>query len=176
MEKARFDDLYLRGEHEEVHHTVIPLPEAEPAVAANAFCSVGHRGKEWVFCALNVFPTDGRHLMVFSYRRRNRRFVEPFVDEHLRMTYGTRREIAGSKMLLDVCETISLKPSHRESLGAEQSAAIGGYYFWSTVEELEGFLGLLSCERSERFVESMSRVPNRVSGDDPRINLFRPVA
>ena len=176
MEKARFDDLYLRKEHGEVLHTVVPLPEAEPAVAANAFFSVGQRGRSYVYCALNVFPADGKHLMVFSYRRRNRRFVESFVDEQLRMTYGARRELAASKMLLDVCETISLKPSHRESLGAEQSAAIGGYYFWSTLEELEVFLGQLSSEMSERFIESVSDVPNHVSGDDPRINLFRPVA
>jgi hypothetical protein len=176
MEKARLDHLYLRADYGEVLHKVVPLPESEPSVAANAFCSVGKRGTEWVFCALNVFPANGKHLMVFSYRRRNRRFVERFVDKELMMTYGTRREQAASKVLLDVCETITLKPSHRESLGAEQSAAIGGYFFWSTLEEFEGFLGQMSPEMSEQFMESVRDVPNRVSGDNPRINLFRPVA
>ncbi len=174
MEKARYDDLFLGGEYEEVLHKVVPLPEAEPAVAANAFFSVGQRGKEWVFCALNVFPADGRHVMVFSYRRRNRLFVNKAV-EPLMMTYGTRRELVASKMLLDVCETITLKPCHRALLGAEQSATIGGYFFWSTLEEFEGFLGQLSSEMSEQFMASVSDIPNRVNGDDPRINLFRPM-
>lgn len=176
MEKARLDDLYLRVNYGDVLHKIVPLPEMKPSVAANAFFSVGMRGKEWVFCALNVFPADGKHVMVFSYRRRNRRFVERFVDKHLMMTYGTRREIAASKVLLDVCETITLKPSHRESLSAEQSAAISGYFLWSTLEESQVFLGQVSPEMSKQFMESVKDVPNQVSGDDPRINLFRSVA
>jgi hypothetical protein len=175
MEKARLDDLYLRADFGEVMHKVVPLPEAEPAIAANAFFSTGKRGKDWVFCALNVFPAHGKHLMVFSYRRRNRRFVERFVDKELMMTYGAKREQAASKVLLDVCETITLKPSHRESLSAEQSGTIGSYFLWSTLEEFEGFLGQVSLEMSEHFMDSVRDVPNRVSGDDPRINLFRPV-
>lgn len=174
MEKVRFDELYLGGGYGEVLHQVVPLPASEPAVAANAFFSVKQRGNEFVFCALNVFPADGKHVMVFSYRRRNRLLVNKAL-EPLMMTYGRRRELEASKMLLDVCETITLKPSHRASLGAEQSAAIGSYFFWSTLEEVEGFLGQVSSEMSGQFMESMNDIPDRVRGDDPRMNLFRPV-
>jgi len=174
MEKASFDDLYLRGGHGDVIHTVVPLPEAEPTVAANAFFSVGQRDKEWVFCALNVYPSDDKYIMVCSYRRRNRLFVNKAV-EPLMMTYGARRELVASKLLLDICETITLKPGHRESISTEQSAVIGDYFFWSTLEELEEFLGQLSPVMSERFIESVGDGPNRVSGDDHRINLFRRV-
>jgi hypothetical protein len=175
MEKFRFDDLYLGSDYGDVLHKVVPLPEAEPAVAANAFFCVGQRGKEYVFCALNVFPAEGRHVMVFSYRRRNRLFVNKAI-EPLMMSYGAKRELEASKMLLDTCETITLKPSHRDTLGAEQSAVIGRYFFWSTLEEFDGFLGQLSPEMSEQFMGSVSDIPDRVRGDDPRINLFRPVA
>ncbi|QIN78660.1 alpha/beta fold hydrolase [Rubrobacter marinus] len=70
-EKRKLDGLHLAGAHGEVAHEVVTLPGRSPSLAVSGFFSAASTnvGERW--CALNVFPSNGDHHMVFSYRRFN---------------------------------------------------------------------------------------------------------
>jgi hypothetical protein len=67
-EKEAFDGTYLGGEFGDVEHEIAWTLPSPPSLAVSSFFSVrcNSRTHRQLPVALNVFPHDGRHAIVFS--------------------------------------------------------------------------------------------------------------
>lgn len=180
-EKREMDRLYLAGDYGRVGHEVVRLPKGEPALAVSAYFSSGAfsfgatRGKER-FCALNVFPQDGRHIMVFSFREGGRLMAKRMLVGGLRYYAEQDREQPASRLVLEHCDDPLLRPSVYESFSEEQKQTIRGYYFQTTMLEQINASPVFPAELRARAEKSIRNASGDVRDNDPRINLFRAVA
>ncbi len=175
-EKSAYDELYLRRDFGAVEHQAVTVQVAEPSVAASTVFYPARAGSRTFCTALNVFPEDGRHKALFSYRRENRRVIAPLADR-LRMTRGEERERAVSEILLRRCENLIVRPSLCEKYSEWQRAIIRAYFWNTAVADLEAFTGKVMESHEDRFDVSGADLHDslyREYGGEPRLNLFRP--
>lgn len=180
-EKREMDRLYRAGDYGRVGREVVWLPAGDPALAVSAYFSSGAvsfgstRGKER-FCALNVFPQDGRHVMVFSFREGGRLMAKRTLVGGLRYYTEKDREQPASRLVLEHCEDPVLRPSVYDSFPDGQKEAIRGYYFQTAMLEQINASPVFDPELRARVEKAVRDVSGDVRYDDPRINLFRAVA
>lgn len=179
-EKRKMDLLYLAGDYGRVGSEVVWLPEADPALAMSAYFSTGAvafggvKGRER-FCALNVFPQTGRHVMVFSFREGGRLMAKRMLVGGLRYHVERDREQPASRLVLENCDDPVLRPGAYDSFCAEQKAAIRGYYFQTAMIEQINTSPVFSPELRSRAERAVMDASGGVRKDDPRINLFRAI-
>lgn len=178
MEKLAYDDLYLRRDFGAIEHQAVTVQVAEPSLAASTVFYPARAGRRTFCTALNVFPKNGRHKALFSYRRENRRIITPLADD-LRMMRGEERELAVSRILLSRCENFILRPSLCEEYSRGQREIIRTYFWNKTVADLKGFISKDAESYGDRFDASGADFHgfiDRVYQGDRRLNLFRPQA
>jgi hypothetical protein len=177
-EKREMDLLYLAKDFGRVGREVVWLPEADPALAVSSYVSLGAtffgptRGRER-FCALNVFPQDGRHAMVFSFREGGRLMAKNTLMRELRYHAQKDREQPASCLVLKNCVDPVLRPSVYDSFSDGQKGMIRGYYFQTAMLEQINASPVFSPELRARAERAVMDASGGVREDDPRINLFR---
>lgn len=180
-EKRKMDLLYLNKDYHRVGTEVVRLPKADPALAVSAFFSTGavifgsERGAER-FCALNVFPQDGRHVMVFSFREGGRLLAKRNMVGALRYHAEKDREQPASRLVLENCEDPVLKPSTHDAFSDEQKSAIRGYYFRTAMMENVNASPMFTPELRASVEQEIRKAGGAVRDNNPHINLFRSVA
>lgn len=128
-EKGVFDEAYLSGQYDVVEHEVAWMPASSPSLAVSSFFSIGrspYNGEE-LTVSLNVFPFDGRHAVVLSFRRPARRAAQDLLWA-LKTTIGDERFRAVSRLVLKSCENFVLRPGLYDSFGKKQKRVIGDYF------------------------------------------------
>jgi hypothetical protein len=163
-EKSAFDQAYLDGRFEEVEHEIAWTPLAPPSLAVNSFFSLGcnSRTEREMPVALNVFPHNGRHAVVVSFRTPSKSLAQGLVFA-LKQTTGEERFRAVSRLVLKDSENFVLKPSLYESFGEIQRQLMRDY-FVRTVN---------MYKYGHREIEP---VPGLVRDNDvDKLNLFRAV-
>jgi len=121
--KFRYDEAYLNGDFETVEHAVFDLDAPVPSLAASTMFSMRRVGRDEAFVALNIFPHDGRHVLVLSYLAEHERFVEPLVSQ-IKTTFGAGRLKAASRLVVERCENFVLRPGLYRSFTEAQRTAI----------------------------------------------------
>jgi hypothetical protein len=85
-EKGFFERAYLAGDFGAVEHDVTRTPPSAPSLAVSSLFSLGNSaftGKA-LQATLNVFPYEGRHVVVLSSRRPARQAAQVLPAEALR--------------------------------------------------------------------------------------------
>lgn len=149
--KLHYDAAYLSGDFDVVEHTLLLLDAPRPSLAASTLFSMARIGQDEAFVALNLFPHDSGHVLVFSYLGEHQKFVEP-VASWLKTTFGQSRLKAASKLVLERCENFALRPSLYASFSAKQDATIKDFFLKTLLDPLPG------------------------GGIDPKLDLFDSVA
>lgn len=148
--KVQYDTAYIAEDYDSIRHDVVRSPESPcPVVAASTTFFVARKGNDEVGITLNLFPHDGRHLLIVSYRSQHMSFGQK-VSAPLLMSRGRQRLERVSRRILSDCENFVLNPSSWSSLSEAQKTAIRNYFFRTTLD---------------RGLEV----------DDPRLNLFEAV-
>ena len=112
--------------------------------------------------ALNVFPHDGRHAIVFSFRRPSKPLAQDLVFA-LKRRVGEERFRAVSRLVLKNSDNFVLRPSLYNSFGEVQKQVMRDY-----------FLG--TVKMSALGGREIDPVPGVVKdGDVEKLNLFRAV-
>lgn len=179
-EKRKMDLIYLDGDYGRVKSQVVWLPDADPALAVSAYFSIGapasggRRGIE-TFCALNVFPQDGRHAMAFSFPDGGTLFAKHTLLRELRGLDRRDREQPASRLVLENCEDPVLRLGAYDSFPEGQKEAIRGYYFKTAMLGHAGASPQFVPELQDRLAEEVAKATT-VGEHDRRINLFRAVA
>lgn len=128
-EKASFDHAYLSGSFGAVEHEVARTPPSPPGLAVSNLVCLGDSaftGKA-LHAALNVFPHEGRHVTVLSFRRPARQAAQG-LGFALKRTIGEKRHLAVSCVVLKNCENMVLRPSLFRSYGREQKRVLSTYF------------------------------------------------
>ncbi len=175
LRKQELDHLHLSGAHEDIGHAVVWLPKGAPAVGVSeCFSAISPRGEE-KFCALNVFPQEGRHVMVFSFLKGSRLAVRGnFVNELRYYTVAEREQIA-SRTVLENCTDPILSPRVYGAFSSEQKLTIRNYYMQTAlVGHAYAAPGYPAAVRNEVVSHTLEASGNVVR-DDPRLNLFKAV-
>ncbi|CAA9395262.1 MAG: hypothetical protein AVDCRST_MAG22-847 [uncultured Rubrobacteraceae bacterium] len=179
-QKRKMDLLYLDEDFERIKSVVVWLPDADPALAVSAYFSIGapttgaRKGVE-TFCALNVFPQNGRHVMVFSFPDGGVLMAKHTLLRELRRLDRRHREQPASRLVLENCEDPVFRPGAYDSFSEKQKDAIRGYYFRTAMLEHAGASPQFDAELRSRLAAGVAKATT-VREDDPRINLFRVVA
>jgi hypothetical protein len=164
-EKDAFDRAYLGSEFGDVEHEIAWTLPSPPSLAVSSFFSLGRnsRNHRQLPVALNVFPHDGRHAIVLSYRKPSKPLAQNLVFA-LKQTSGEERLRALSRLVLKDCEHFVLRPSLYSSFGNEQEQLMR-----------DCFLGTLYTETLGRY--EIEPVAGLVKGDDvEKLNLFKAIA
>lgn len=135
--KLRYDEAYLARNFETVEHEVLDLGAPVPSLVAGTMFSVRRIGKDEAFVVLNVFPHDGRHVLVLSYLAEHERFVEPLVSQ-IRTTFGAGRLKAASRLVVERCENFALRPSLYRSFTEAQRMAIHDLFLLTPFDPAPG--------------------------------------
>lgn len=175
-EKRTLDRLYAAGDYGGLRHETVLLPARQPTLAVSAFFSVGRIGEKECMCALNIFPHDGRHLMLFSFRAHNELAIRKQFLNRLRSAQGRERERLASRATLENCANFVLSPSICEAFGPKQRRAIRNYFWGTTAREQDRFLGTFSPLYEAELVKMVEDVTGGLDDNDPRLDLFEAVA
>lgn len=175
-EKAEMDNLYLAGDYGGVEHVVVPLSARPPELAVSGFFSAGRTGSRERWCALNVFPHEGRHLIVFSFRSHNGRVVKARISDRLAMVPPDRREQAASRVILENCANFVVRPSLYESYSPGQRRAIRNYFWGTTVLQYARFLEGVRRGWGQELATEVGKITGGLTEDNPHLNLFEAVA
>ena len=178
-EKREMDLLYLDGRFGGVGREVVRLPPADPALAVSSCVSMGPvefagRVGKTRFCAVNVFPQDGRHAVVFSYRCGGALAKRTLMRE-VRYHGELEREQPASRLVLRNCVDPVLRPGAYDSFPEGQKEAIRGYYFKTAMLEHAAASPQFTPALRAQLAEEVEKATG-VREDDRRINLFRAVA
>lgn len=174
-EKQEMDRLYLAGDHHGVGKEVIWLPEGEPALGVSAFISTNPRYGEQALCALNVFPQDGRHAVIFSFRKGCRLRVRKSFADELRYHSTKNREQVASRIVLENCEDPIFRPGVYETFTDEQRLVIRSYYWQTAMMGHVNASPMFSTELKARAAKNILDASGAIHCSDSRINLFKAV-
>lgn len=173
--KQDLDRLYLAEAYEGLGHEVVWLPEGTPAIGVSeCFSAISPNGDE-KFCALTVFPQDGRHVMVFSFVKGSRLTVRENFANELRYFAVANREQVASRIVLENCTDPVLNPRVYGSFSDEQKLAICNFYMQTALLanafETPGYSEEVKAEVAKRTLEASGGIRRY----DPRLNLFKAV-
>jgi len=163
-EKRAFDQAYLDGRFEDVEHEIAWTPRSLPSLAVSSFFSIGYnpRSSQQMPVAFNVFPYDGKHAVVFSFRKPSKLITQDLVFG-LKQTTGEERFRAVSLLVLKNSDNFVLRPSLYNSFGEAQKQVMRDY-----------FLGTVKIPALGR--REIKPVPGLVKDDDvEKLNLFKKV-
>ena len=163
-EKRAYDQAYLDGRFEDVEHEIAWTPHSLPSLAVSSFFSIGYNSwsSQNMPVALNVFPHDGRHAIVFSFRKPSKVITQGLVFA-LKRTTGEERFRAVSLLVLKNSDNFVLRLSLYNSFGEAQKQVMRDYFLGT---EKISALG-------PREIKS---VPGLVKDDDvEKLNLFKKV-
>ena len=121
-EKRAFDQAYLDGRFADVEHELAWIPQSLPSLAVSSFFSIGYNSwsSQEMPVALNVFPHDGGHAIVFSFRRPSKPLAQDLVFA-LKRRVGEERFRAVSRLVLKNSDNFVLRPSlYRRDLRARR--------------------------------------------------------
>ena len=175
-EKQKLDELYLAGGHGEVSHEVVVLPGRSPSLAVSGFFSADSTNGRERCCALNVFPWNGEHLMVFSYRSFNELAVRTAFLNDLGSVKGQHRERLASRLILEHSSNFVVRPSLVEAYTPAQRNAIRNYFWGSTTLQQARFLEGVRQGWGAALAEVVVKLTGGIDEKDPRLNLFETVA
>lgn len=175
-EKRKLDGLHLAGAHGEVAHAVVTLPGRSPSLAVSGFFSAESTnvGERW--CALNVFPSNGDHLMVFSYRRFNELAVRTTFLNALGSARGRDRERMASSLILEYSSNFVVRPSLVEAYTPAQRIAIRNYFWGTTALQQASYLEGVRPGWGAALADEVVEITGGIDKNDPRLNLFETVA
>jgi len=128
-EKRAFDQAYLDGRFEDVEHEIAWTPRSLPSLAVSSFFSIGYnpRSSQQMPVAFNVFPYDGKHAVVFSFRKPSKLITQDLVFG-LKQTTGEERFRAVSLLVLKNSDNFVLRPSLYNSFGEAQKQVMRDYF------------------------------------------------
>ncbi|MDP9440455.1 MAG: hypothetical protein M3P49_17240 [Actinomycetota bacterium] len=175
-EKRKLDELHLVGGHNEVTHEVVALPGRSPSLAVSGYFSAGSTNGRERWCALNVFPSNGDHLMVFSYRRFNELAVRTAFLNALGSAKGRDRERVASSLILEYSSNFVVRPSLVEAYTPAQRSAIRNYFWGSTTLQQASYLEGVRPGWGAALAEEVVEITGGIDKNDPRLNLFETVA
>lgn len=171
-EKNTLDRLYLAGHYNGLRHEVVVLPARPPTLAVSGFFSAGRIGQKECWCALNVFPHDGGHLMLFSFKGHSELAVRERLLNPLRSVHGRDREKAASRVILENCANFTLNPGVYDTFREGQRQAIRGYFWGTTAMEQARFVGQITPMYRAEMEALVTGVIGDLDPADPRIDLF----
>jgi hypothetical protein len=174
LRKQELDHLHLSGAHDALGHEVVWLPEGDPAVGVSECFSTISRNGEEKFCALNVFPQEGRHVMVFSFVKGSRLALRDNFVNYLRYLPVAKRAQVASRIVLENCTDPILSPKVYSTFSTEQKLTIRNYYMQTALLAnacaAPGYPEEARNELAKRTLEASGNVDR----DDPGLNLFKP--
>jgi hypothetical protein len=129
VEKDAWDRAYLCGGFDDVDHEIAWTAPSQPSLAVSFFFSIGCNSRNYrqLPVALNVFPHDGRHAIILSYRKPSKPLAQNLIFA-LKRTSSEERFRAQSPLVLKNCENFVLRPSLYHSFGQEQEQLIRDYF------------------------------------------------
>lgn len=173
LRKQELDCLHLSGTHDALGHEVVWLPDGDPALGVSeCFSALSRNGKEKFF-ALNVFPQEGRHVMVFSFVKDSKLTVrDNFVNELRDHAVADRAQIA-SRIVLENCVDPILSSRIYGAFSNEQKLTIRKYYMQTALIDnaysAPGYPEEVRNEVARRTLEASGNIGR----NDPRLNLFK---
>ncbi len=176
LEKRKMDDLHLVRGHGKVSHEVVTLTARSPSLAVSGFFSAGYTSGRERWCALNVFPANGEHLMVFSYRSFNELAVRSAFLNRLGAVKGRDRERLASRLILEHSSNFVVRPSLVEAYSPAQRSAIRNYFWGSTTLQQARFLDRVRPGLGAALAEKVVEITGGIDENDVRLNLFETVA
>ena len=176
IEKRNFDGRYLAEDYGSVTSETVTLPGRSPSLAVSGFFSAGVAGGRERWCALNVFPADGGHTLVFSYRPHNELVVREVFLNKLAQVRGQDRERLASKIILENVSNFVVRESLVRDYTPAQTKAIQNYFWGSTTLEQARFLETVQPGWGQELEQEVLRITGGIDEHDPRLNLFESVA
>jgi hypothetical protein len=176
LEKRKMDELHLASKHGKVSHEVVTLPSRSPSLAVSGFFSAENTNGRERWCALNVFPANGEHLVVFSYRSFNELAVRNAFLNDLGRVKGRDRERLASKLILERSSNFVVRPSLVGAYTPPQRRAIRNYFWGSTTLQQARFLDGVQPGWGAELAEKVVEITGGIDENDPRLNLFETVA
>lgn len=127
--KIEYEKAFLTKDWSCVGHDVLEI-DASPSIAVNAMFSTDLWSEVYdgpAFAILNIFPSNGKTAVVFSYLKQNRAQIhDAFIT--ILNSNGRYREYELSKLILRKCENFVISPHLFNQFGKKQKDAIANYY------------------------------------------------
>ena len=111
--------------------------------------------------ALNVFPHDGKHVVVFSFRKPSKPITQHLVLA-LKQTSGEERFRAVSLLVLKNSDNFVLRPSLYDSFGDAQKQVMRDYFLRTHGVDTFG-------------PQEIKPIPGLVEDDVEKLNLFKKI-
>jgi len=131
--KIEFDKAFLTKEWARIGHNMFEI-NAAPGIAVNAMFSTDLWSEAFdslAFVTLNVFPLNGKTVVLFSYLQQNHAQIhQAFIN--VLGSNGHYREYELSKLILRKCENFVISPYLYDQFGNKQKDVIT-YYFQRNV-------------------------------------------
>ena len=128
-EKGFFDRAYLAGDFRAIEYDVTRTPLSAPSLAVSSLFSLGDSAhtEKALQATLNVFPYEGRHVVVPSSRRPARQAAQ-VLGFALKSTIGGERFRTVSCVVLKNCENLVLRSRLFRSFGCKQRRVLRKYF------------------------------------------------
>jgi hypothetical protein len=127
--KIEYEKAFLNKDWERVGHDVLEI-DVVPGIAVNSMFSTDLWSEEFdspAFVTLNVFPSNGKTAVVFSYLKQNRAHIhQAFM--HILNANGHYREYELSKLILRKCENLVISPFLYDQFSEKQKSTIAKYF------------------------------------------------
>lgn len=127
--KIEFEKAFITNNWALVGHEVLEI-DAAPGIAVNSMFSTDLWSEELdgpAFVTLNVFPSNGKTAVVFSYLQQNRSQThQAFI--HILNAEGHYRQYELSKLILRKCENLVISPYLYDQFSVKQKSAIANYF------------------------------------------------
>lgn len=176
VEKRKLDNMLITKSYEQVDRAVVELPCRSPSLAVNGFFSAGNFGGRECWCALDVFPMGGKHLMVFSFRKHNELAVRNAFLNRLGPAKGRAREQLASQMILANSSNFVVCPTLVDNYTPQQRRSIRNYFWGSTMIEQAPFLDRVEPGWGEELKKEVQRITGGINESDRRLNLFESIS
>lgn len=176
VEKKKLDELLITESYSEVTYAVVELPKRSPSLAVNGFFSAGNSGGRECWCALDVFPSEGKHRMVFSFRKHNELAVRNAFLNRLGQAKGKAREQMASQIILANSSNFVVRPTLVDTYTREQRRSIRNYFWGSTTLEQAFFLDSVNPGWGEELKKTVQKITGGIDAHDARLNLFESVS
>ncbi len=168
--------LFIAGSYSNVTCAIVELPKRSPSLAVNGFFSAGNLGGRECWCALDVFPANGKHLMVFSFRKHNEVAVRSTFLNKLGQAKNRDLEQVASRMILANSSNFVVRPTLVDTYTTQQRQAIRNYFWGSTTLEQASFLDSVQPGWGQELKKEVQRITGTINEHDARLNLFESVS
>ena len=127
--KIEFEKAFFAKDWACIGHEILEI-DVSPALAVNSMFSTDLWSEDYdgpAFVILNIFPSNGKTAVVFSYLKQNRSQIQKAYPTILNSN-GHYMEYELSKLILRKCENFAISPRLYNQFGMKQREAIAQFY------------------------------------------------